>query len=80
MLAAAPTPIKSRTRTAALPELDPPLSDRAHRIALCYGGIVNSEADVLAWAEELCGDGRLLVENQNVFWNGCSVLQPWRVT
>ncbi len=63
-----------------LPALDPPLSDRAHRIALCYGTSVNSEADILAWAEEICGGGRLVLEDQNAFWNGCSVLQPTRVT
>ena len=63
-----------------LPDLDPPLSGRAHRIALCYGKSVNSEADVLAWAEEFCGGGRLVLEGQNAFWNGCSLLQPTRVT
>ncbi len=63
-----------------LPVLDPPLSDRAHRIFLCYGTSVNSEADILAWAEEICGGGRLVLEDQNAFWNGCSVLQPTRVT
>jgi hypothetical protein len=63
-----------------LPALDPPLSHRAHRIALCYGTSVNSEADILAWAEEICGGGRLVLEDQNAFWNGCSVLQPTRVT
>lgn len=63
-----------------LPELDPPMSARAHRISLCYGTSVNSEADVLAWAEEICGGGRLVLENQNTFWNGCSILQPTRVT
>ncbi len=63
-----------------LPAFDPPLSDRAHRISLCYGTSVNSEADILAWAEEICGGGRLVLEDQNAFWNGCSVLQPTRVT
>lgn len=67
-------------RARDLPVLDPPLGDRAHRIALCYGTAVNAEEDVLAWAEELCGGGRLVLEDQNVFWNGCSVLQPTRVT
>jgi hypothetical protein len=67
-------------RERELPVLDPPLSDRAHRIALCYGTSVNSEADILALAEEFCGGGRLLLEDQNTFWNGCSVLQPARAT
>ncbi len=67
-------------RTRGLPVLDPPLSQRAHRIALCYGTAVNTEADIVARAEELCGGGRLVLEDQNTFWNGCSVLQPKRVT
>ena len=64
----------------ALPVLDPPLSDRAHRVSLCYGAAVNEEAEVLARAEEICDGGRLIVEGENDFWNGCSVLQPTRVT
>jgi hypothetical protein len=67
-------------REQELPALDPPLSDRAHRVSLCYGTSVNSEADILAWAEEICGGGRLVLEDQNAFWNGCSMLQPTRVT
>ena len=67
-------------RAQDLPDLDPPLSARAHRIALCYGAAVNTEEEVLAWAEELCGRSRLELEHQNLFWNGCSVLQPSRVT
>ena len=63
-----------------LPAVDPPLSERAHRLSMCYGKSVNSEADVLAKAEEICGGGRLVLEDQNAFWNGCSLLQPTRVT
>lgn len=62
------------------PVLEPPLSERAHPIALCYGGAVNTEEEVRARAKELCGGGRLVLENENLFWNGCSVLQPARVT
>ena len=69
-----------KMRAQQLLDIDPPLSDRAHRISLCYGKTVNSEADVLAWAEEFCGGGRLVLEDQNAFWNGCSILQPTRVT
>lgn len=82
-----PYPIETATnppwellRARQLPLLDPPLGPRAHRIALCYGTAVNDEEDVLARAEEICGGARLLLEDQNVFWNGCSVLQPTRVT
>jgi hypothetical protein len=67
-------------RARDLPVLDPPLSERAHRLELCYGAAVNSEEDILALAEELCGSGRLVLEDQNTFWNGCSILQPTRVT
>ena len=63
-----------------LPHLDPPLSDRARRISICYGTSVNSEEDVVALAEKACDGGRLVLEGQNVFWNGCSVLQPNRAT
>ena len=67
-------------RGPALPALEPPLSLRAHRISICYGEAVNSEEDVLALAEKSCGGGRLVLEHQNAFWNGCSVLQPTRIT
>ena len=60
--------------------LDPPLSERAYRINLCYGNSVNDEAEILALAEEICDGGRLVLEDQNDVWNGCSVLQPTRVT
>lgn len=66
--------------TLELPVVEPPLSERAHRLSLCYGKSVNSEADVLAKAEEICGGGRLVLEGQNAFWNGCSLLQPTRAT
>ncbi len=64
----------------ALPQVDPPLSARAHRIAVCYGTHVNKEDEVLARAEDFCEGGRLLLEDQDVFWNGCSILQPVRAT
>lgn len=67
-------------RGLGLPKLQPPLSSQARRISLCYGTAVNSEEDVLALAEEVCGDGRLVLEHQNAFWNGCSMLQPTRAT
>jgi hypothetical protein len=67
-------------RGLELPALEPPLSPRAHRISICYGTAVNSEQAVLALAEKTCGGGRLVLEHQNAFWNGCSVLQPTRIT
>jgi hypothetical protein len=42
--------------------------------------VEHSEADVLAKAEEICGGGRLVLDGQNAFWNGCSILQPTRAT
>lgn len=74
------TPPWSKGAHKALPLLDPPLSARAHRIALCYGTHVNKEQEVLDRAEDFCEGGRLLLEDQDVFWNGCSILQPVRVT
>ncbi len=76
----ATNPPWEKRATLLMPVLDPPLSQRAHRVSLCYGKTVNSEADVLAKAEEVCSDGRLVLEGQNAFWNGCSILQPTRVT
>ena len=82
-----PYPIEASTKppwrfttSSDLPALDPPLSGRAHRIFLCYGSVVNEEEEVLARAEDLCSGGRLVLEEQDTFWNGCSVLQPVRVT
>ena len=73
-------PWEDKLRSLELPAVDPPLSERAHRLSLCYGKSVNSEAEVLARAEELCSGGRLVLERQNAFWNSCSLLQPTRVT
>ncbi len=73
-------PWEDKLSALELPALDPPLSERAHRLSLCYGKSVNSEADVLAKAEEICVGGRLVLDGQNAFWNGCSLLQPTRVT
>ena len=74
------TPPWEPAAEAELPAADPPFSPRAHRISLCYGEGINDEQEVREVAAELCADGRLLVEHQNTFWNGCSVLQPVRVT
>ena len=82
----APYPIETETNppwalfhVPEQPVLEPPLSERAHPIALCYGGAVNTEEEVRARAEELCKGGRLVLQDETQFWNGCSVLQPTRV-
>ena len=64
----------------AMPALDPPLSARASRHSFCYAKPLNDEEEVLAVAEESCAGGRLVLESQDVFWNGCSLLQPVRAT
>ena len=50
------------------------------RFAFCYAKPLNDEAEVRALAEESCDGGRLVVEDRDAFWNGCSLLQPMRIT
>jgi hypothetical protein len=64
----------------AMPALDPPLSTRATRLSFCYAKPLNDEGEVLAVAEESCPGGRLVLESQDAFWNGCSLFQPMRAT
>ena len=73
-------PWEDKLATLELPEAEPPFTARAHRLSICYGKTVNSEEEVLAKAEEICAGGRLVLDGQNAFWNGCSILQPTRVT
>ena len=59
---------------------DPPLGAGPRRFAFCYAKPLNDEAEVRALAEERCGGGQLIVEDRDAFWNGCSLLQPMRIT
>jgi hypothetical protein len=47
-------------------------------VAVCYNGMVNSDADVLAEATFACPDGKLTVRDNDVLWTSCPLLQPQR--
>lgn len=79
-IGAVTTPPWESAPSPELPSAEPPLGPRAHRISLCYGKLVNDPQEVLDEADYLCKGGRLIVEHQNTFWNGCGLLQPVRVT
>jgi hypothetical protein len=54
---------------------------RPRRIALCYSSQLNTPAQVIARARELCPQhGKIALEGQDVFLNDCSLFQPYRVT
>jgi len=54
---------------------------RPRRIALCYSSQLNTPAQVLQRARELCPqNGQITLEGQDVFLNDCSLFQPHRVT
>jgi hypothetical protein len=59
-----------------------PSSDEMARrpkvVAVCYNGMVNSDADVLAEAMFACPDGKLTVRDDDVLWTSCPLLQPQR--
>ena len=63
---------------ADLPAADPPFSDRARRLGVCYGWPLNDEQEVLALVQERCSADRLVVERRDAFWNGCGLFQPMR--
>jgi hypothetical protein len=59
-------------------DLLPRLQPRA--IGICYSPSFNELADVEAEAVYRCGEGgRLVRQDEDFFWNGCSLTQPHRV-
>lgn len=56
----------------------PRLQPRA--IGICYSPTFNEPAEVEAEAVYRCGEGgRLVRQDEDFFWNGCSLTQPHRV-
>ena len=47
-------------------------------VAVCYNGMVNTEADVLAEAALACPAGKLTLRDDDVLWTRCPLLQPQR--
>lgn len=55
----------------------PRLQPRA--MGVCYSPTFNEPAEVEAEAVYLCEGGRLVKQDEDFFWNGCSLTQPHRV-
>ncbi|GAB4392404.1 MAG: hypothetical protein Tsb0032_07920 [Kiloniellaceae bacterium] len=55
----------------------PRLQPRA--IGVCYSPAFNEPAEVEAEAIYLCDGGRVVKQDEDVFWNGCSLAQPHRI-
>ena len=53
---------------------------RPRAIGVCYGGAFNDPADVEAEALYLCEGGRVVRQDEDFFWNSCSLSQPHRVS
>jgi hypothetical protein len=47
---------------------------------LCYSELMNEPADLLATAREVCPYGHIESRDEDLFWNGCALLQPRRAT
>lgn len=47
---------------------------------LCYGKSLNDPAQVLAYAQETCGDGRIELRGEDLLWNGCPMFQGARAS
>ena len=58
-------------------EMLPRLQPRA--IGICYSPAFNEPAEVEAEAIYRCDGGRVVKQDEDVFWNGCSLSQPHRI-
>lgn len=58
-------------------DLLPRLRPRA--LGVCYSPTFNEPAEVEAEAVYLCEGGRLVKQDEDFFWNGCSLTQPHRI-
>ena len=54
------------------------LARRPTVVAVCYNGMVNSDADVEAEATLACPAGKLTLRDDDVLWTRCPLLQPQR--
>ena len=53
---------------------------RPRAIGVCYSSAVNEPAAIEAEALYLCDGGRVVQQDEDVFWNGCSLTQPRRIS
>ncbi|WP_419905656.1 hypothetical protein [Kiloniella sp.] len=47
---------------------------------VCYGNRVNTPTQILAFARETCGNGRIELRDEDIIWNGCPVIQATRAS
>ncbi len=47
-------------------------------VAVCYNGMVNDDAEILAEAVLACPAGKLTLRDDDVLWTSCPLLQPQR--
>ncbi len=47
---------------------------------VCYGNRVNTPTQILAFARETCGDGRIELRDEDLIWNDCPVIQATRAS
>ncbi|NIA70115.1 hypothetical protein HBA54_16030 [Pelagibius litoralis] len=57
-----------------LPRLQP------YAFGLCYSPVVNEDAEIEEEAAYQCDGGRLIRQDEDFFWNECSLSQPHRVS
>ena len=75
-LAACSEPFPTTPPTVVDKDTGKPMGDL---ISFCYGTEMNGPEEIKAVAEERC-EGRLVFVEQNMFFNGCPLLQIARVT
>lgn len=59
--------------TDMLPRLKP------RAFGICYSPAFNEPAEIEAEAVYRCDGGRVVQQDEDVFWNGCSLSQPHRI-
>ncbi|WP_157231056.1 hypothetical protein [Kiloniella laminariae] len=47
---------------------------------VCYGSQLNTPQEVLEFAQEICGTGRLEPRAEDLLWNGCPMFQGAKVS
>ena len=51
---------------------------RPRVVAVCYNGMVNDDAEIVAEAMLACPAGKLTLRDDDVLWTSCPLLQPQR--
>ena len=47
---------------------------------VCYGKRLNASKQVLSFAQESCGNGRIELRDEDQFWNDCPLFQAARAS